>query len=133
MARQLGAKVHEFNIDWDEPLIGPDSLAKIHDTITRIRPKLITTVHCDTPTGSINNCLKEIGEYAREADTVLLMDCVSSFVGLPVLVDVRIGLPSALDSFLNLVSTLYTDNIQPNFFIYRSGTSIWLCADLRRL
>lgn len=89
MAKSLGAEVHAESFDWDDPTITDASLERIRTRIAEIKPVLITAVHCETPCGSLNNKLGEIGRMARENGALFLVDAVSSFVGTPVLVDVR--------------------------------------------
>lgn len=89
MAKSLGATVYSENFEWDTPSITEASLERIQARIAELKPVLVTAVHCETPCGSLNNKLAEIGRAVHENDALFLVDAVSSFVGTPVLVDVR--------------------------------------------
>jgi len=89
MAKSLGAEVHTENFDWDEPTIDEEALSRIRTRISSLKPKLITAIHCETPCGSINIVVPEIGRIAKENGSLFCVDAVSSTAGLPVLVDVR--------------------------------------------
>lgn len=90
MAKSIGAVVYTENFAWDEPSIGEEALARIRERVSSLKPKLITAVHCETPCGSINIAVPEIGRIAKEHGALFCVDAVSSVAGLPVLVDVRI-------------------------------------------
>lgn len=89
MAKSLGATVYSENFDWEQPSMTEASLARIRARIAEIKPVLVTAVHCETPCGSLNTKISEIGQSAQENGALFLVDAVSSFVGTPVLVDVR--------------------------------------------
>jgi aspartate aminotransferase-like enzyme len=82
MARQLGANVEIVGFDDDE-ILDPD---RVRDAAKRFRPKLITVVHCETPSGTLNP-LADVGQICREVDALYYVDFVASAGGLPVLVD----------------------------------------------
>ncbi|MEZ4712630.1 MAG: aminotransferase class V-fold PLP-dependent enzyme [Caldilineaceae bacterium] len=52
----------------------------------RFRPQLITMVHCETPSGTLNP-LAEVGEIAQEVDALYYVDFVASAGGVAVDVD----------------------------------------------
>lgn len=82
MARQLGAQVETVGFGYDgiaEPQV-------VRDAALRFRPHLITAVHCETPSGTLNP-LQPIGEIAREVDALYYVDFVASAGGTPVEVD----------------------------------------------
>ena len=58
----------------------------VRDAARRFRPKLITAVHCETPSGTLNP-LDELGAICREVDALFYVDFVASGGGAPVLVD----------------------------------------------
>ena len=60
---------------------------KIYEHVKKFRPKVITAVHCETPSGTVNNCLNEIGNIAHEFDALFIVDFVSSAGGVPLDVD----------------------------------------------
>jgi aspartate aminotransferase-like enzyme len=87
MAKQLGAEVHAANFEWDDPNISEASMTEIRHQIATLRPKLVTSVHCETPCGSINTALAAIGKLAKENGALFLVDAVSSVGGVPIYVN----------------------------------------------
>jgi aspartate aminotransferase-like enzyme len=82
MAEQIGAHVDVVGSGYDEVLDAP----RVREAAHRIRPKLITAVHCETPSGTLNP-IAELGEIAREVDALLYVDFVASAGGAPLRVD----------------------------------------------
>ncbi len=82
MARRIGAQVEEAGFGYASAL-DPDQVA---DIARRFKPKLITAVHCETPSGTLNP-IAELGEIARQVGALLYVDFVASAGGAPVLVD----------------------------------------------
>ncbi len=60
--------------------------AAVISAIEMAKPQLVTLVHCDTPTGLLND-LTGIGAAAHAAGALLYVDVVSSFAAAPVNVD----------------------------------------------
>ncbi len=84
MAASIGAEGKTVGFGYDETLSRWD---RIEDTIREFRPKMITAVHCETPSGTLNP-LAELGEIKRRLGVPLLVaDVVASAGGAPVLVD----------------------------------------------
>lgn len=84
MARALGAEVHTVGLRYDETL---EDLTEIEREIAAFRPKMITAVHCETPSGTLNP-LDGLGRLKRQYDVPLLyVDAVASAGGTPVLTD----------------------------------------------
>jgi aspartate aminotransferase-like enzyme len=82
MARQVGAEVEVVGFG-DDQAIDPEPVrAAAH----RFRPRLITAVHCETPSGVLNP-LAEVGAICREVDALYYVDFVASAGGSPVDVD----------------------------------------------
>lgn len=82
MARGLGAEVEIVDF-------GLDGIADPHGVRAaahRFRPNLITAVHCETPSGTLNP-LAPLGEIAREVDALFYVDFVASAGGVAVDVD----------------------------------------------
>ncbi len=82
MARSCGAEVEILDF-------GQDDVADpgvVRAAARRFQPKLITAVHCETPSGTLNP-LADIGAIAREVDALFYVDFVASGGGTPVLVD----------------------------------------------
>ncbi|MBK8045873.1 MAG: alanine--glyoxylate aminotransferase family protein [Anaerolineales bacterium] len=82
MAQQIGAAVEFVGFDYDQAF-DPD---RVRAAAQRLRPKLITTVHCETPSGVLNP-LPEVGAISREVDALYYVDFVASAGGAPVEVD----------------------------------------------
>ena len=82
MARSLGAEVETLDF-------GNDDVAdphRVRAAAHRFQPKLITAVHCETPSGTLNP-LRELGAISREVDALFYVDFVASGGGVPVEVD----------------------------------------------
>jgi aspartate aminotransferase-like enzyme len=82
MARQIGAEVETVGFPFDT-IVAPDA---VRDAARRFRPKLVTAVHCETPSGTLNP-LDELGQICREVDALFYVDFVASGGGVPVEVD----------------------------------------------
>lgn len=87
MARTIGADVEFCHFNWEKGLTD-DDIESIRKTVEKTRPKMITAVHCDTPTGWINTRLNDIGKISKEFNCLFYVDFVSSFGGVPILIDV---------------------------------------------
>jgi aspartate aminotransferase-like enzyme len=82
MARQIGADVEVVGFDYDQA-IDPQP---VRETALRFRPKLVTAVHCETPSGVLNP-LSGVGEICQEVEALFYVDFVASGGGVPVDVD----------------------------------------------
>ncbi|MFO7635241.1 MAG: aminotransferase class V-fold PLP-dependent enzyme [Caldilinea sp.] len=82
MARQIGAEVEVVNFPFDS-IVDP---APVREAALRFRPKLVTAVHCETPSGTLNP-LEELGRICREVDALFYVDFVASGGGVAVDVD----------------------------------------------
>lgn len=82
MAAQLGAEVETVGFGYDD-IADP---AVVRAAAQRFRPQLITAVHCETPSGTLNP-LHELGAISREVDALYYVDFVASAGGSPVEVD----------------------------------------------
>lgn len=74
MARAIGAEAELCAAPHDQT---PD-FGKVREAALRFRPKVITAVHCETPSGTLTPCIKELGEIAREVGALFVVDFVSS-------------------------------------------------------
>lgn len=84
MARTIGAEVETITFPSDETFSDWD---RIEEAIVRFKPKMITAVHCETPSGTLNP-IEKVGELkARHNVPLLYVDAVASTGGAPVLVD----------------------------------------------
>ena len=77
--KSLGAQLHELSVPYDEA-IDPDDVEAYLDAHPEI--ELLCVVHCETPSGTLNNCSR-IGPIARGHGVLTLVDCVASLGGMP--------------------------------------------------
>ena len=82
MAAQLGAEVETIGFGYDK-IADP---VQVRVAAERFRPALITAVHCETPSGTLNP-LQPLGEISHEVDALFYVDFVASAGGTPVDVD----------------------------------------------
>ncbi|MAR54775.1 MAG: alanine--glyoxylate aminotransferase [Acidimicrobiaceae bacterium] len=78
VASRAGAVVTKVEEDWGRA-IDPERLLAAHPN-----PKMIAVVHAETSTG-VRNDIHDLG--AGKGDALLLVDCVTSLGGIPVLID----------------------------------------------
>lgn len=84
MAAAAGAEVRTVGLDYDRTV---GDLTAVAQAIGEFRPKMITAVHCETPSGTLNP-LADLGRLKHEAGVPLFyVDAVSSVGGAPVLPD----------------------------------------------
>ena len=84
MARAIGAEVETVGFEYDQ---AADDMDRIEAAIRRFRPKMVTLVHCETPSGTMNPAA-EVGALVRRYDVPLYyVDAVSSLGGVPVQAD----------------------------------------------
>eukprot|EP01105_Mastigella_eilhardi_P014231 TRINITY_DN3244_c0_g1_i1.p1 TRINITY_DN3244_c0_g1~~TRINITY_DN3244_c0_g1_i1.p1 ORF type:complete len:391 (-),score=94.03 TRINITY_DN3244_c0_g1_i1:54-1175(-) len=84
MARTSGAEVKILEFPFNETL---HDFAAIEAAVVEFKPKMITVVHCETPSGTLNP-IAPIGEIKRKHNVPLLyVDMVSSLGGAEVRVD----------------------------------------------
>jgi len=84
MAASVGAEVRKISLPYNETISDTN---KIKTVIESFKPKMITVVHCETPSGTLNP-LAEIGRIKKDLEVPLLyVDAVSSIGGAPVLTD----------------------------------------------
>jgi len=82
MASRYGAEVHRIERPWGE-VFTPEEV----DAALRKHPaKLVAMVHAETSTGALQP-LEGMAEVAHKHAALLLVDCVTSLGGIPVLVD----------------------------------------------
>ena len=83
MARSVGAEVEVVGFDFDEAA----DPQRVEEAIRRVRPKMVTMVHCETPSGTLNP-VAEVGDLVARYDVPLFyVDAVSSAAGVPLQVD----------------------------------------------
>lgn len=84
MAKSLEANVRTIALPYNETIY---NWAEIEKAIGDYQPKMITVVHCETPSGTLNP-LDELGRLKRKYSVPLLyVDVVASLGGTPVLTD----------------------------------------------
>ncbi|MEE4356252.1 MAG: alanine--glyoxylate aminotransferase family protein [Desulfococcaceae bacterium] len=84
MAKSAGAEVRTVGFGYDETI---GDLGEIEKAIAEFRPKMITVVHCETPSGTLNP-LAGLGKLKKQyAVPLLYADVVASAGGAPVLAD----------------------------------------------
>lgn len=84
MAKAIGADVRTVGLPYDQTL---GDLADVEAAVAEHRPKMITAVHCETPSGTLNP-MADLGALkARYGVPLLYVDAVSSAGGTPVAAD----------------------------------------------
>ena len=84
MAKSVGAEVETVGFGHDETL---HDWERVERAIVEFKPKMITVVHCETPSGTLNP-IAELGRLkAKHGVPLLYMDSVASVAGAPVLTD----------------------------------------------
>jgi aspartate aminotransferase-like enzyme len=84
MAAAVGAEVRTVGLSYDQTL---SDLSEVGKAIAEFKPKMITVVHCETPSGTLNP-IAGLGRLKQEMGVPLLyVDAVSSIGGAPVLPD----------------------------------------------
>jgi len=84
MARSIGAEVCSVGTAYDQTI---NNWEEIEQAIVEFKPKMITVVHCETPSGTLNP-IAQLGQLKEKHGVPLLyMDCVASVGGVPVLTD----------------------------------------------
>lgn len=84
MARSIGCEVRTVGFDYDQTISDWDA---IDQAIIDFQPKMITAVHCETPSGTLNP-IAELGRLKEKHGVPLLyVDAVASAGGAPVLTD----------------------------------------------
>jgi aspartate aminotransferase-like enzyme len=84
MAAAVGAEVRTVGLPYNETLA---DLTVVEKAIAEFRPKMITAVHCETPSGTLNP-ISGVGRLKQALGVPLLyVDAVSSIGGAPVLPD----------------------------------------------
>ncbi len=111
MAAAVGAEVRWVEFGFDE-ILRPEPVAA---AIQAFRPKLVTAVHCETPSGTLNP-VDLVGELVRRYDVPLYyVDAVASAAGTPVLTDewgidlCLIGTQKALSAFPDLAAVAVSE------------------------
>lgn len=84
MARSIGAEVRVVGFEYDQTI---HDWERIEQEIKTFHPKMITAIHCETPSGTLNP-IAELGKLKEKYGVPLLyVDAVASAGGAPVLTD----------------------------------------------
>jgi aspartate aminotransferase-like enzyme len=84
MASAIGATVKKVSLPYNETI---SDMSKIEDALVSFEPKMITVVHCETPSGTLNPIM-ELGQMKKQYHVPLLyVDAVASAGGAPVFSD----------------------------------------------
>jgi aspartate aminotransferase-like enzyme len=79
---RVGAEVTEFTVELGARL----DLPRLAAEVDRVRPKAVTLVHNETSTGTTYPAA-EVGQIAREAGALFMLDTVSAIAGIDVRTD----------------------------------------------
>ncbi|MBB5325384.1 (S)-ureidoglycine-glyoxylate aminotransferase [Anoxybacillus tepidamans] len=82
ICERYGAHVYTIECEWGN-VFDPK---EVINEIKKVRPKIVAIVHGETSTGCMQP-LKEIGEFCREMDVLLVVDAVATIGGTEVNVD----------------------------------------------
>ncbi len=86
MARAIGCEAKLISYPYNST-INNSNLAEIEEAIDSFKPTMITVVHCETPSGTLNP-LDKLGELKKKKNVPLLVvDAVSSIGGTPIFAD----------------------------------------------
>jgi aspartate aminotransferase-like enzyme len=86
MAASIGCRVEKLSFSYNST-IDSSALQRIEDAAKRVRPVMITAVHCETPSGTLNP-LAELGAMKQRLGVPLFyVDAVASLGGAPVRAD----------------------------------------------
>lgn len=89
VAERAGAEVTRIERPFGEVFTAEE----VREAVQRVRPKITGIVHAETSTGAWQP-LQEISDVVHEADSLLLVDCVTSLGGVPVEID-KLGIDAA--------------------------------------
>lgn len=83
IAERCGATVHKVSTEWGT-VIEPAQVKSALDKCPK--PKLVALVHAETSTGALQP-LEEISDLVHNAGSLLMVDAVTSYCGVPLKVD----------------------------------------------
>jgi len=82
LAGRMGVEVKKAEKEWGE-VFTPD---EVDAAVAEAKPKAVAIVHAETSTGALQP-MEGLGDVAHNHDALLIVDCVTSLGGAPVLVD----------------------------------------------
>lgn len=119
MARTLGANVRTVALAYDQSL---SDMQAVERAIVDFEPQMITVVHCETPSGTLNP-LAALGEIKRRHRVPLLyVDAVASIGGVPLHTD-------AWHIDLCLGATQKVLSGPPGLAFVAVSEAAWACAE----
>lgn len=84
LAQSIGAEVKTLGFPYDQTIYRWDV---VEQAVEEFKPKMITVVHCETPSGTLNP-IQQLGEIKKKYNVPLLyVDSVAAVGGTPVLTD----------------------------------------------
>lgn len=84
MAESFGCAVEKISLPYDSTI---DDLSLIKDAVRRVKPVMLTAVHCETPSGTLNP-LAALGKLKKDLGVPLFyVDTVAAVGGAPVRMD----------------------------------------------
>lgn len=87
MAASFGCKVESVSLPYNSTIGEGDSLQRIEEAVRRVKPVMLTAVHCETPSGTMNP-LEAVGEIKKRLNVPLFyVDAVASIGGAPIETD----------------------------------------------
>jgi alanine-glyoxylate transaminase / serine-glyoxylate transaminase / serine-pyruvate transaminase len=81
-AKRAGGVVHNMTAEWGDVFDQDAIIAKVEE----LKPKLVAFVHAETSTGA-HQPFDRLADAVHKNGGLLVMDCVTSFSGLPVKID----------------------------------------------
>ncbi len=81
-ARRAGGEVTTMEVAWGEVF----DLDSVKQRVVDLKPKLVALVHAETSTGA-HQPFEGLADEVHKHGGLLVMDCVTSFTGLPVEID----------------------------------------------
>ncbi len=82
LAGRMGVEVTKVEKEWGE-VFTPD---EVEAAVAAAKPKAVAIVHAETSTGALQP-MEGLGEIAHRHGALLIVDCVTSLGGVPVLLD----------------------------------------------
>jgi alanine-glyoxylate transaminase / serine-glyoxylate transaminase / serine-pyruvate transaminase len=82
LAGRMGVEVTKLEKEWGE-VFGAE---EVEAAVAAAKPKAVAVVHAETSTGALQP-MDGLGEIAHRHDALLIVDCVTSLGGAPVLLD----------------------------------------------
>jgi aspartate aminotransferase-like enzyme len=118
MARDIGAQVEEYNYSYDSII---ENEERIEEVVRVFKPKLITAIHCDTPSGTLNP-LEKLGKIAHDHGALYYVDFIASGIGVPISIA-----KSYID--LGLLGTQKCLSLPPDLTIIFVSEKAWKVID----